>query len=52
MHVNKIIEFPLRVFEGYDTAEKIKHSMGFVNSIVYELFTLMTNFNKLIKGYN
>ena len=29
--VNKIIEFPLRVFEGYDTAEKIKHSFGFVS---------------------
>jgi hypothetical protein len=29
--VNKIIEFPLRVFEGYDTAEKIKHAFGFVN---------------------
>jgi Domain of unknown function (DUF6997)/Domain of unknown function (DUF6996) len=29
--VNKIIEFPLRVFEGYDTAEKIKDSFGFVN---------------------
>lgn len=29
--VNKIIEFPLRVFEGYDTAEKIKHQFGFVN---------------------
>jgi hypothetical protein len=29
--VNKIIEFPLRVFEGYDTEEKIKHAFGFVN---------------------
>jgi hypothetical protein len=29
--VNKIIEFPLRVFEGYDTAEKIKNTFGFVN---------------------
>jgi uncharacterized protein DUF6997 len=29
--VNKIIEFPLRVFEGYDTAEKIKRQFGFVN---------------------
>ena len=29
--VNKIIEFPLRVFEGYDTAEKIRNAIGFVN---------------------
>jgi hypothetical protein len=29
--VNKISEFPLRVFEGYDTADKIKHVFGFVN---------------------
>lgn len=29
--VNKISEFPLRVFEGYDTADKIKHAFGFVN---------------------
>ncbi|MGB8936716.1 MAG: hypothetical protein WCC17_16610 [Candidatus Nitrosopolaris sp.] len=29
--VNKIGEFPLRVYEGYDTAEKIKHAFGFVN---------------------
>jgi hypothetical protein len=29
--VNKIGEFPLRVSEGYDTAEKIKHAFGFVN---------------------
>jgi len=28
---NKISEFPLRVFEGYDTADKIKHAFGFVN---------------------
>ncbi len=27
--VNKIIEFPLRVFEGYDTAEKIKEAFDF-----------------------
>lgn len=29
--INKIIEFPLRVFEGYDTAEKISKIYGFVN---------------------
>ncbi len=29
--VNKISEFPLRVSEGYDTADKIKHTFGFVN---------------------
>lgn len=29
--VNKISEFPLRVSEGYDTADKIKHAFGFVN---------------------
>jgi hypothetical protein len=29
--VNKISEFPLRIFEGYDTADKIKHAFGFVN---------------------
>ncbi|MFZ0897373.1 MAG: hypothetical protein WAZ77_22950 [Candidatus Nitrosopolaris sp.] len=29
--VNKISEFPLRVFEGYDTADKIKQAFGFVN---------------------
>jgi hypothetical protein len=29
--VNKISEFPLRVFEGYDTADKIKYVFGFVN---------------------
>ena len=29
--VNKISEFPLRVFEGYDTAHKIKDAYGFVN---------------------
>jgi hypothetical protein len=29
--VNKIIEFPLRVYEGYDTAEKIKYQFGFVS---------------------
>ena len=29
--VNKISEFPLRVSEGYDTADKIKHEFGFVN---------------------
>ena len=29
--VNKISEFPLRVFEGYDTADKIKPVFGFVN---------------------
>jgi hypothetical protein len=29
--VNKISEFPLRVFEGYDTADKITHAFGFVN---------------------
>ncbi len=29
--VNKISEFPLRVFEGYDTADKIKHAFRFVN---------------------
>jgi hypothetical protein len=28
--VNKIIEFPLRVFEGYDTAEKMINVFGFV----------------------
>lgn len=28
--VNKISEFPLRVFEGYNTADKIKHVFGFV----------------------
>jgi len=29
--VNKIVEFPLKVFEGYDTAEKISQAYGFVN---------------------
>jgi hypothetical protein len=29
--VNKISEVPLRVSEGYDTADKIKHAFGFVN---------------------
>jgi hypothetical protein len=29
--VNKISEFPLRVFEGNDTADKIKNVFGFVN---------------------
>ena len=29
--VNKISDFPLRVSEGYDTAEKIKNAFGFVN---------------------
>ena len=29
--VNKISEFPLRVSEGYDTADKIKHAFSFVN---------------------
>jgi hypothetical protein len=29
--VNKISEFPLRVSEGYDTADKIKQAFGFVN---------------------
>jgi hypothetical protein len=29
--VNEISEFPLRVSEGYDTADKIKHTFGFVN---------------------
>lgn len=29
--VNKISEFPLRVSEGYDTADKIKRAFGFVN---------------------
>ena len=33
--VNKIIEFPLRVFEGYDTAEKIKNTFGFVSRSSY-----------------
>jgi len=28
--VNKIIEFPLRVFEGYDTSEKMINVFGFV----------------------
>jgi hypothetical protein len=27
--VNKISEFPLRVFEGYDTADKINHAFGY-----------------------
>jgi hypothetical protein len=31
--VNKISEFPLRVFEGYDTADKIKQAFGFVNRL-------------------
>ena len=29
--VNKIIEFPLRIFEGYDTAERMIDAFGFVN---------------------
>lgn len=29
--VNKISEFPLRIFEGYNTADKIKQAFGFVN---------------------
>jgi hypothetical protein len=29
--VNKISEFPLRISEGYDTADKIKHVFGFLN---------------------
>ena len=29
--VNKISEFPLRVSEGYNTADKIKHAFSFVN---------------------
>ena len=28
--INKIIEFPLRVFEGYDTSEKMINAFGFV----------------------
>jgi hypothetical protein len=29
--VNKIIQFPLRVFVGYDTSEKMTEAFGFVN---------------------
>lgn len=32
--VNKIIEFPLRIFEGNDTAEKIKYAFGNPNCLV------------------
>ena len=28
--INKIIEFPLRIFEGYDTSEKMINAFGFV----------------------
>ena len=46
--VNKIIEFPLRVFDGYDTAKRMVDAFGFVNrqSSYYrhasEIFGLIT----------